>query len=416
MVVRLDDSQPVYSLPSLEIPDEEEDAPAPGLSLVRQLGSASRTKYNQQQLKRVVGALQLPEIIFGAAALSSIYNEDSHLSGFTPVRTVRLALRYGINAFDTSAYYQQSEIVLGTALKALETDFPRSSYKLMTKCGRYGSTRADFDYSPTTIRASVQRSLKRLNTTYLDAVYLHDVEFIATQVGARVAGDPTLALNEKKAEYGLVEGEEGKVWGEGDQKILDALAELRKMQDEGIVKAVGITGYPLPTLLRLALLALHTPPYKPLDVLLSYSHLMLQNTAFAEFAPHFRDRAKISQLLTASPLNMGLLTPKPPAWHPASQELRDAAKQASSTCAQWDGGLPNVAVGFSFRKANELSVPTVVGLSNPREVHENVRVWREICEGKEEKELERLAQEQEVLKVFDNLKGWSWASPPSKLL
>lgn len=93
MVVRLDDPQPVYSLPSLEIPDEEEDAPAPGLSLVRQLGSASKTKSNQQQLKRAIGALQLPEIVFGAAALSSIYNEDSHLSGFTPVRTVRLALR-----------------------------------------------------------------------------------------------------------------------------------------------------------------------------------------------------------------------------------------------------------------------------------------------------------------------------------
>jgi len=75
--------------------------------------------------------LELPEIIFGAAALSSIYNLESHLSGFTPVRTVRLALRYGINAFDTSAYYQESEIVLGTALKALEPNFPRSSYKLV---------------------------------------------------------------------------------------------------------------------------------------------------------------------------------------------------------------------------------------------------------------------------------------------
>lgn len=112
----------------------------------------------------------------------------------------------------------------------------------MTKCGRYGSTVADFDYSPATIRASVQRSLARLNTNYLDAVYLHDVEFVCTQVGPREAGDPTIALGDAQAEYGLAPGQEGEVWGEGDQKIVDALGELRRMQDEGIIKAIGITG------------------------------------------------------------------------------------------------------------------------------------------------------------------------------
>lgn len=113
----------------------------------------------------------------------------------------------------------------------------------MTKCGRYGGKRADFDYSPATIRASVQRSLTRLNTTYLDVVYLHDVEFVCTQVGPYEAGDPTIALTDKAAAYGLGAGDEGKVWGEGDQQILDALAELRKMQDEGIIKSIGISGW-----------------------------------------------------------------------------------------------------------------------------------------------------------------------------
>lgn len=395
MVVRLDSLQPVYSLPSLDIPDEAEDAPAPGLPVA------------------TTGSSRLPAIVFGAAALSSIYNVQDHLSSFNPVRTVRLALRYGVTAFDTSAYYQESEIVLGTALKALELDFPRSTYKLMTKCGRYGSTVADFDYSPATIRASVQRSLARLNTNYLDAVYLHDVEFVCTQVGPREAGDPTIALGDAQAEYGLAPGQEGEVWGEGDQKILDALGELRRMQDEGIIKAIGITGYPLPTLLRLALLALHTPPYKALDVLLSYSHLTVQTTTFAAFAPHFRERARISQLLTASPLNMGLLTPTPPSWHPASQELRAAAGRANVVCAEWEGGLPNVSVGFGYGKAIELDVPMVVGLSNTREVHENVHVYRAVRNGKDET---RRAQEDAVVRSFGDLQQWSWASPPAHLI
>jgi hypothetical protein len=40
-------------------------------------------------------------------------------------------LRYGIRAFDTSAYYGPSEIVLGGVLKALKDEFPRESYKLV---------------------------------------------------------------------------------------------------------------------------------------------------------------------------------------------------------------------------------------------------------------------------------------------
>jgi len=75
MVVRLDSLQPVYSLPSLDIPDDDEDVPVSGLPV------------------GLTGPLQLPEIIFGAATLSSVYNADSHLASFTPVRTVRLALR-----------------------------------------------------------------------------------------------------------------------------------------------------------------------------------------------------------------------------------------------------------------------------------------------------------------------------------
>ena len=165
--------------------------------------------------------------------------------------------RYGIRSFDTSAYYGPSEIVLGACLKTLEKEFPRSSYKLVckrirallkakfslqaTKCGRYGSDQANFDYSPATIRASVQRSLLRLRTDYLDAIYLHDVEFMAAPYGPVEAGNHNSALHEASA-YGLAEGDEANILSEGDRKILDAVMELRKMQDEGLVLAVGITG------------------------------------------------------------------------------------------------------------------------------------------------------------------------------
>ena len=151
--------------------------------------------------------------------------------------------------------------------------------------------------------------------------------------------------------------------------------------------------------MRLATLVLHTPPYKPLDVLLSYCHISLQNSAFAAYAPALRERAKIGQLLTASPLSMGLLTPNPPGWHPGSPELKDAAKRANEVAAEgWAGGLPNLAVGYGFKKGTELGMPVVVGLSNPREVHECVAAWREIREGKNGEK--RAAMEEEVVKCI----------------
>ncbi|KAF4619372.1 hypothetical protein D9613_005452 [Agrocybe pediades] len=378
---------PIDTLP----PDGEEDFPTAG-PLVPALG----------------GSMNLPAIVYGAGAFSNQYNSDDHLASTIPLRTVRLALRYGIRAFDTSAYYGPSEIVLGNILHALREEFPRSSYQLMTKCGRHGLS--NFDYSPTTIRESVKRSLERLKTDYLDTVYLHDVEFVATPVAPRTTGNHTVALDAEAAAYGLAQGDEAKIRDEGDQKVLDAFRELQTLKEEGLIKNIGLTGFPLPTLLRLAILILHTAPYKPVDVLLSYSHLCLQNSAFLQFVPHFYERAKIGQLLAASPLSMALLTTNPPSWHPAPPELRKAVVESAST---WDGDYPNLAVGYSVRHTNfaEKPLPLVIGLSTPREVHEIVKVWREIQAGSEN-DARRKGEEKarEVFRQAGYL-DWSWASP-----
>jgi aryl-alcohol dehydrogenase-like predicted oxidoreductase len=110
----------------------------------------------------------------------------------------------------------------------------------MTKSGRYGTR--DFDYSPTTIRESVKKSLERLQTDYLDVVHLHDIEFVATEFSPRTTGNHTSALNDDKAAYGLAEGDEAKIRGEGDQRVLDAFAELQKLKEEGLIKHIGLTG------------------------------------------------------------------------------------------------------------------------------------------------------------------------------
>jgi D-arabinose 1-dehydrogenase len=145
-------------------------------------------------------------------------------------------------------------------------------------------------------------------------------------------------------------------------------------------------------------------------VLLSYSHLCLQNSTLLEFIPHFYKRAKVGQLLAASPMSMGLLTSTPPSWHPAPLRLRKAVLDASDT---WAGGLPDLAMGYSIRCtiSEEEPLPLAVGFNSPEEVHECVKVWREILAGQESEEREDSEkQAQEVFRQAEFL-DWSWPSP-----
>jgi len=402
-MISLDAIQPTYEVPALEtIPDDPEDAPALGLPLTPV-------------------SPNIPPIVFGAGALSAQYNADDHLRSDVPFRTVRLALRYGINAFDTSAYYGASELVLGSILRALAPEFPRESYKLMSKCGRYGPEKENFDYSPNTIRRSVLRSLERLGTPYLDSLCLHDIEFVANPVHpADPTGDSLTAIHTESGQeaWGLRKEDEGKVHGTGDESILAAFEELRKLKSEGLVRAIGITGYPLPTLLRIAIL-INAHFHEPMDVLLSYSHYTLQNNRFADFAPEFKSRAHIGQLYCASPLNMGFFTPNVPWWSPAPPGMLDAREQANVICQSnhWEDGLANLALGYGMRRSDEdkafgRTVPTVVGFSKTNEVHEAVKVWREIFGAGEVSAGKRRGLEESVVRCFveSGWSGWSWAS------
>lgn len=122
--------------------------------------------------------------------------------------------------------------------------------------GRYGPGATDFDYTPTTIRRSVRRSLQRLHTQYLDVVYLHDVEFVAPCIAPRAEGNHSSALGAEAAAYDLASEQDVFNDGEGestgstvtvrtagdDERILEAISELRALQADGLIRQVGISG------------------------------------------------------------------------------------------------------------------------------------------------------------------------------
>jgi D-arabinose 1-dehydrogenase len=109
----------------------------------------------------------------------------------------------------------------------------------------------------------------------------------------------------------------------------------------------------------------------PLDIIQTYSHQNLQNTALKSFLPLFRSLAKVPKITNASPLNMGLLTTAGSmGWHPASPELKGFMKSLAGRVkerAEEQGlegvKLEDVAVSFGMRGFGDDAegLPVVVG-------------------------------------------------------
>ena len=103
-------------------------------------------------------------------------------------------LDLGINLIDTAPAYGVSEERIGRHLAHRRSDFI-----LSTKVGEmFDAGTSTYDFSSGGIRRSVQRSLKRLQTDYIDILFIHsdgndidileNVETVSTMVGLRESG------------------------------------------------------------------------------------------------------------------------------------------------------------------------------------------------------------------------------------
>jgi aryl-alcohol dehydrogenase-like predicted oxidoreductase len=84
------------------------------------------------------------------------------------VQVLNSALDRGINFLDTAACYGMSEELIGHAI-----GHRRQEYILASKCGHVTGGYKGKDWTAQTIKDSIERSLVRLKTDYLDLVQLH---------------------------------------------------------------------------------------------------------------------------------------------------------------------------------------------------------------------------------------------------
>jgi L-galactose dehydrogenase len=268
--------------------------------------------------------IDLPILSFGA---SSIGAEFRSVSLDEAIQSTRIAIDLGMNFIDTSPFYGRgmSEVLLGLGLKGI----PRKKYLLGSKLGRYSDIH--FDFSARRVEESVHVSLHRLGTDYLDIMLLHDVEFVSLP----------------------------QIWEE-------TLPAVLKLKQQGKVRAVGFSCYPLKTF--------HTVldhVENDIDCVLSYNRYTLQNTSFVDdLLP--RLAAKNIGAMNAGPFSARLLTNASlPGWLKEPEEVKAVARAAAKHCA--DRGVDIAQLALQFSCEHPGLATTIAGSANPA----NIRKWAE---------------------------------------
>ncbi|NEO84907.1 MAG: aldo/keto reductase [Spirulina sp. SIO3F2] len=245
--------------------------------------------------ERVLGktGINIPIFGLGGAGQTPLGQRDRTAEAITLIET---ALQSGIRYFDTAASYGHSEVQLGKVLPPY-----RSNLFLASKTAqrdRDGAWR------------ELERSLKRLNTDYLDLWQLHHVSFLE--------------------EIEQVTGSNG------------ACQALNEAKDQGIVHTVGITGHHEPAVIVAGLRRY------PFD-----ATLIPINAA----DPH-HPRSFISSVLpVAQELNVGVTAMKVPAY---GRLLKPGRLTSISQ-----------ALGFSLTQPGVHAA--VVAAANPTQLQDNIR-------------------------------------------
>lgn len=115
--------------------------------------------------------IKVSEVGFGAWQLGNARDWDGMDDNYA-IRLVHEALDQGCNFFDTAPNYGggKSESLLGEALSG-----KRSDAVINSKFGHHPDNTLNFDSQK--IRSSVEDSLRRLRTDYLDSILLHNPPF-----------------------------------------------------------------------------------------------------------------------------------------------------------------------------------------------------------------------------------------------
>ena len=138
--------------------------------------------------RRPLGASGLVVSVLGFGGAPIGFAEADRRAEEGLVELVRRAADLGVTFFDTAPDYRRGEELIGRALRGR-----RGDVVLATKCGRLQSRRpggweVSEDWSEAGVLRTVEASLRRLDTDYVDLVQLHSPSAEVLEDGAALRG------------------------------------------------------------------------------------------------------------------------------------------------------------------------------------------------------------------------------------
>ncbi|XP_066911247.1 uncharacterized protein [Clytia hemisphaerica] len=330
------------------------DPPSTFISGYRDESMCTKMKYND--LGKT--GMKVSKLGLGCSAFGGVYGTVDEQECYD---IIEYCLKNGINYIDTAPWYGNSEQVIGRGLTAKK--IPRNTYYIATKVGRYpdGGVKDMFNFTKERVEKSIEESLKRLCVDYIDLVQVHDMEF---------APSLDIIINE----------------------TLPALNEAKK---KGLIRHIGITGYPLDVLE--SVLKRSTVE---IDTILSYCRYSMNDTSLLDYLPFFKSQGV--GIINASPNSMGLLSSDgPPDWHPADDTIKNMCGQALQYAKS--NSVPAAKLALDFSCSHPDVHTTLVSASRMDYMKSNLHV---ILNGVTDHE--KKVQQEMRTKYFIPLKNHNW--------
>lgn len=318
---------PVTSLSPRSPANRRHQATTAGATPASPPQSSSRA-YGLRIAEPVVASL----LGFGSSAIGHLYTP---LSDEQAHDALDAAWEAGIRYFDTAPLYGNglAERRLGQFL----ADKDRSSYAVSSKVGRIVDGNAGIeespphDYSAAGVRRSLERSLERLGIDHLDIALVHDPD------------------------------------DHWDEARREALPELERLRDIGLVRAIGVGMNQVEMLQRFV-------RESDIDCVLVAGRYSLLDRSAAQLLSSCFERGVT--VIVGGVFNAGVLAdPERCAYfnyEPASPSVLAAARRLKSVCESYGVPLPAAAIAFALRNPAVTSV--LVGARSRAEIQEDMRL------------------------------------------
>lgn len=278
--------------------------------------------------------VQVSRLGLGSAALGFLYEEVETQQAMD---TISFAVEQGVRLFDTAALYGAglAERRFGMVLPNIQRDKLTVATKIGYDFNPDGSSNMIHDFSYDAVLRQFENSLARLGLDRVDILHIHDCDDFY------------------------------------DEALQGAYKALRRLKDEGAIKAIGAGMNQSAMLTRFA-------KEGEFDCfLLAGRYTLLDQSAMDDLMPIAVEKG--ISILVGGPLNSGILAdpygPNPMFnYGPAPGKWVEKARSLADVCQEFD--VPLKAAALQFPLAHPAVASVVSGARSIQELEENMKMLR----------------------------------------